>query len=305
MLNWLRYKVLHRPVRLAVRYDRVPAMDGELVHRDKNGGAAGVSGDAARASGSTRDGEVGGMARGRAMPTIVFLHGIAASSNTWRDSLKRLEIESSLMGCRLVALDWLGFGRSLHAKWLKYNYSENCVALTRTLEKLQVDAPVILVGHSMGGLIAAKYSLAYPRRVRGLVLVSPPLIMPAEIARIPDRFYLKTYAELQEIAKTAGGKAVAAFANQLTSFESKYLHTPAFEHSMKQIILNRHNYDALSSVKVPTVIIHGRFDPLVYKPNLEKVVRHNAHAKLMLSMSHHDINPAKYARILQALKEMV
>lgn len=302
MLNWLRYKVLCRPVRLAVRYDRRSA---EGVVGEGGDGAVGVRIDVAGsevvdAVGSGAMSLVGGEA-----PAVIFLHGIAASSNTWRTALQRFEVEPDLAQNRLVALDWLGFGKSLHAKWLHYTYQENCEALARTLKHLQIDKPVILVGHSMGGLIAAKFSLMYPERVRQLVLVSPPLIMPEEIAQIPDKFYLQTYANLQEIAKTPAGKTVAAFANQLTSFESKYLHTPAFERSMKNIILNKHNYDILSSVKVPTAIIHGRFDPLVYKPNLEKVVRHNAHAKLILSMSHHDINPAKSARIIQVLKGVV
>ena len=90
--------------------------------------------------------------------TVVFLHGISATSDTWRTTLKQLTNDPDLAETRLIALDLLGFGKSLRADWLDYDYLDYDQALDQALKHLRVKTPIILVGHSMGSLIAADYA---------------------------------------------------------------------------------------------------------------------------------------------------
>lgn len=235
--------------------------------------------------------------------TIIFLHGIAASSKTWLPALHAYANIPALQNTRLIAFDWLGFGKSLHANWLKYTFRENIDALHRSLKRLRVRGPIILVGHSMGALIATRYASRY--KISHLLLVSPPLILPEEIARVPDKFYLQTFSSVDTFAKTPAGKALSAFADQLSSFQSQYLHTPAFSRSMKNIILNKSNYANLIHLDTPTTIIHGRFDPLVIKANLVQASQHNPHCRLICINARHDISPTKQSQILKILQEVI
>jgi len=96
---------------------------------------------------------------------VVFIHGIGASMYGWRYALPAVVAA----GYRVVAFDNRGFGFSdkpAHG-YSNAAYAHLVVAL---LDSLGISSAV-LVGHSMGGAIAAEVALASPDRVRGMVLI--------------------------------------------------------------------------------------------------------------------------------------
>ena len=52
--------------------------------------------------------------------TVIFLHGISATSDTWKTTLRQFAQAPELKHVRLLAFDLLGFGKSLQADWLDY-----------------------------------------------------------------------------------------------------------------------------------------------------------------------------------------
>jgi len=101
---------------------------------------------------------------GRGAP-VVFLHGLGASMYAWRRNLAAV----AAAGFRVIAFDNRGFGLSDKpaAPYDNAAYARLAIALMDSLRL--TDA--VLVGHSMGGAIAAQVAIEYPARVRGLVLV--------------------------------------------------------------------------------------------------------------------------------------
>jgi len=106
---------------------------------------------------------------GRGTP-VVFIHGFGASIYSWRKTLPPV----LAAGYRVIAFDNRGFGfsdkppaRSGEGLYSNAAYARFVVAL---LDSLKLPSAV-LVGHSMGGAIAAEVALRYPDRVRGLVLI--------------------------------------------------------------------------------------------------------------------------------------
>ena len=96
---------------------------------------------------------------------VVFIHGIGASLFAWRHQLPVI----AGAGYRVVAFDNRGFGFSdkpAHG-YTTAAYTHLVVAL---LDSLHISSAV-LVGHSMGGAIAAEVALTHPDRVRGMVLI--------------------------------------------------------------------------------------------------------------------------------------
>jgi pimeloyl-ACP methyl ester carboxylesterase len=101
---------------------------------------------------------------GRGTP-VIFLHGFGASIYAWRDILAPV----AAAGFRAVAFDNRGFG--LSEKPAKgYENGDYSRLLAAFMDSLAIPDAVI-VGHSMGGEVAAEFALAYPNRVRGLVLM--------------------------------------------------------------------------------------------------------------------------------------
>ncbi len=98
--------------------------------------------------------------------TIVFVHGFAASSFTWRYALAALAATY-----RVVAIDLPGFGFSDRNPGLDYSHEAHARRVVRLMDTFSVDRATI-VGHSMGGAIAQRVALSYPARVERLVLLA-------------------------------------------------------------------------------------------------------------------------------------
>jgi len=100
--------------------------------------------------------------------TIVLLHGKNFCAATWHETARGL----AAAGFRVVAPDQVGFCKS--SKPEGYQYSFHAMAeLTRGLLDQARVGKVVLVGHSTGGILAARFALLHPGRVSRLVLVNP------------------------------------------------------------------------------------------------------------------------------------
>lgn len=95
---------------------------------------------------------------------IVIIHGAGDSSFTWVRAAEALGAHG-----RVYLYDRTGMGASPDGPPIT---AERCVdELHQLIETLGITKPVLLVGHSMGGLIARLYGAQYPERVAGFVLV--------------------------------------------------------------------------------------------------------------------------------------
>jgi pimeloyl-ACP methyl ester carboxylesterase len=61
-----------------------------------------------------------------------------------------------------------------------YSVQMESEAIRNTLDSLQIKEPIVLVGHSYGGVIAIDFALNHPDQVRSLVLIEPPVFGIAE-----------------------------------------------------------------------------------------------------------------------------
>lgn len=100
--------------------------------------------------------------------TVLLLHGKNFSGIYWNQTMKALLKK----GYNVVAPDQIGFGRS--AKPSKYKFSLSVLAenTKQLLDSLQIKN-VIVIGHSMGGMLAVKFALMYPYQTMQLILENP------------------------------------------------------------------------------------------------------------------------------------
>lgn len=97
---------------------------------------------------------------------VVFLHGFGASLYSWRKQLPPI----AAAGYRVIAFDNAGFGFSGQPHGQGYSNAAYVRLAVALLDSLGV-SNAVLVGHSMGGAIAAEVALVHPDRIRGLVLI--------------------------------------------------------------------------------------------------------------------------------------
>lgn len=104
--------------------------------------------------------------RGGEGPPIVFLHGIGSSSATWAAVMDRLRHRYTT-----VAFDLLGHGGSpVPDDPAEYSRDRALDDLDDVLATL--DAPAVLVGHSLGGYLALAHAATRPDVARGVVVLN-------------------------------------------------------------------------------------------------------------------------------------
>jgi pimeloyl-ACP methyl ester carboxylesterase len=113
-------------------------------------------------------------------PAVVLLHGITGARSTWHDIAADLAADH-----RVHALDHRGHGGSSKVPGT-YDIEHWAADLVAFLENV-VGEPAILVGHSLGGVIAAEVSGTRTELVRAAFLEDPPMFMadPSELATTP------------------------------------------------------------------------------------------------------------------------
>jgi pimeloyl-ACP methyl ester carboxylesterase len=100
--------------------------------------------------------------------TILLLHGKNFNGAYWRETARKL-VEA---GYRVIIPDQIGFGKSSKAEHYQYTFQQLSLNTLELLDSLHVDQ-VTAVGHSMGGMLATRFTLMFPDRVSKLVLINP------------------------------------------------------------------------------------------------------------------------------------
>lgn len=130
------------------------------------------------------DGVLGYRECGSGRHTIVLLHGISSGSGSWSEC-------AAVLGrhARVIAWDAPGYGASTPLALDAPSAPHYAARIHDLLDALQV-AQCLLVGHSLGALMAAAYSGMPHHRAAGFVLMSPALgygSRGAEAAQVRDK----------------------------------------------------------------------------------------------------------------------
>ena len=100
--------------------------------------------------------------------TVVLLHGKNFCGATWEATIATL----AGTGYRVIAPDQIGFCKSTKPERYQFTFHQ-LAANTRALLAARGVERATIVGHSMGGMLAARYALMFPEAVDKLVMVSP------------------------------------------------------------------------------------------------------------------------------------
>jgi pimeloyl-ACP methyl ester carboxylesterase len=100
--------------------------------------------------------------------TVVALHGKNFCAATWESTIQAL----TRAGYRVIAPDQIGFCKSSKPERYQFGLHQLAANTNALLKQLGVSKAIIM-GHSMGGMIAFRYALMYPQETETLVTVNP------------------------------------------------------------------------------------------------------------------------------------
>lgn len=97
---------------------------------------------------------------------VIFIHGNCASAGFWDETMLAMPEDY-----HAIAPDLRGYGRTEPLPIDATLGLDDMVEDIRSLVKALGISPIHLVGHSMGGGVAMKYAIAYPKSVSSITLV--------------------------------------------------------------------------------------------------------------------------------------
>lgn len=100
--------------------------------------------------------------------TIVLLHGKNFNGFYFEQTAKALLEE----GFRVIMPDQIGFGKSSKPKQYQFSFQQLAENTKSILDDLKIEKFIVL-GHSMGGMLATKMAVMYPNNIEKLILENP------------------------------------------------------------------------------------------------------------------------------------
>lgn len=226
---------------------------------------------------------------------VLLLHGFSAESRLWARTA------AALQDMRLVVPDLCGHGGSQACD--RYDVEGQAALLGALLER-EPATDWVVVGHSMGGMIAQRLAQRHPRQVRALVLVgsgargdTPPLQALAETVStpgwMPDAAFLAAW--------TRNDEGFDADTDALNRAAAARLPEAAWHEGVRGIV----DFDAgAQRIAQPGLLLWGDADPLFDRAATQALAASLAQARLEVlpgaGHSPHYLRPEEIAARIRA-----
>lgn len=240
---------------------------------------------------------------GEGKKTILFLHGFPMSKSIWSSLIEKLDDSY-----RCIAPDLSGYGSSLPVSNQQPSidsYADDIAQFSSTV----IQEPVIVVGISMGGMIALAIAARYPELLQGLILLHTSQQADDEESKLSrdqsmadiltngrDRFAREFTARI--LSKKA---APSVRARCLTMMENT-----CYETLISGLIALRDRpdrTDALENIEVPALVVAGRDDERSTPTDMKEMANliTHSHFETLAGVSHLSAieDPDQLARCLR------
>ena len=256
---------------------------------------------------SLKNGKVFYRESGAGIP-IFFLHGMSGESSSWVYQLEGLKDQY-----RIIAWDAPGYAQSTAIDCDIATLAETAFDF---LQSIGASNP-ILVGHSMGGVIAGKMAIDRPEKIKALVLSCTHWgwgITPGEplISRYTKRLDELNTMNLEDYAKLRASKMISPNIDEDISIYLGELSKSVSSEAIKYVgraNQEANNLDGLSKLNIPTFILIGEIDKVIKADKTEILAANMPCAKqiFMKNVGHAPYveDPESYNSIIQSIAKEV
>ncbi len=243
---------------------------------------------------------------------LVIAHGIGEHSGRYENIINKLDREK----ISVYALDHRGHGRSGGKRGHVGSFMELIYDLKVFMQLIQEEngsVPVILLGHSMGGVVACKYALHYPEDLSALVLSSPGL----KVAMKPPAWktgmanFLSKYMPGLTMAT---GLPVSGLSHDEYVVEA-YENDPLVHDKISARFYTEFTNTAEEcmnrslELRMPLLVFHGKDDPIVDYRGSETVFQNASSVGKELHIFdgfyHETMNETEKERVLEVVRKFI
>lgn len=268
-----------------------------------------------------------------ARPVVLLIMGLGMQLIAWPPAMVQGLVDA---GFRVVRFDNRDIGLSQHFDHLRtpnmlwtglkyrmgwrikppYTVQDMADDAGGVLDALQIKQAHV-VGVSMGGMIAQRLALSAPERVRSLTSVmssSGARGLPEATAKVTRALMARPAgkglpAEIDhavKLFKLIGSPGFPTddclLTSRVVAASERSYHPPGFMRQMVAIAADSQRAEALSCIAVPTLVVHGKADPLVPFACGEDTARRIPGAQLsLIGGMGHDLAPGVVDRLLPLL----
>ncbi|QOV33470.1 alpha/beta fold hydrolase [Streptomyces ferrugineus] len=231
---------------------------------------------------------------GEAVP-LVFVHGWTADRHRWDHQMAHFAERR-----RAVRLDLRGHGESTGAGARRVgDLADDVLAL---LDHLKIERFVI-IGHSMGGMIAQTIALAHPERVERMVLVNSI----GKMAYSRGRALLMAASTLAPFKLFVAANIQRAFAPGYPREEIReYIRASA--ETPREVVMTLYGamrafdiLDQVGQIQVPTLMVHGYHDIQLPLSQMLRMAKAYPDAVVRVLDAGHELPVEKPAELTTAL----
>ncbi|MCI4568188.1 alpha/beta hydrolase [Lysobacter sp. CFH 32150] len=223
-------------------------------------------------------------------PIVVMLHGFTGSKENWYPVAERLRGKY-----RLLVPDLPGWGESERQPDADYGFVAQGARVAAFIQALSPDQPVVLLGHSMGGGIAALVAARHPQLVDRLGLLDAAGVrfkdnqFGADVLAGANPFAVGDRASLQRYIDTVFHRAESKPWipwPASSGLISKRRNDAAFEQAVLEHIGRGPERflpgEAAAGIRQPTLLLWGRQDAVIDPSALDLYAARMPQARKML-----------------------
>lgn len=245
---------------------------------------------------------------------VVIAHGLGDHSNRYQNLLDQMAGK----GISFYALDHRGHGRSQGklGHVLSFNeYVTDLDVIVQMARSENPDLPLILLGHSMGGVIAFKYALGYSKNIDGLILSSAGFV-PILKAPVWQQKLVGILSKIIPGLLIPNGIDATGLSHDQTLVDN-YLIDPLVHNKVSArwftefMAAGQEALQRAGEITMPLLIIHGKDDPIVDYRGSEQVMKSASSADKTLyvfeGLFHETMNetPDKRQEVLAKVEQWI
>lgn len=216
--------------------------------------------------------------------TIMFVHGWPLNHNMYEYIIEYFASK----GHRCIAIDLRGYGNS-DKPYTGYDYNTMAMDIRLVIEALKL-SNITLVGHSMGGAICSRYMSKFNSdKVSRLCLLSAAAPKWVQSSNWPYGYTVDNVNKLIDSFRSDKPKAIRetseSFFYKFTSqgildwFFNMCLMAPLWSTvNSLQALRDEELFNDLTSIKVPTLILHGVHDnvcPYTFAEYMNRTIKNS------------------------------
>ena len=203
--------------------------------------------------------------------TVVYLHGLGCSKNDFFEAVNRPELQAYT----LIAFDFPGCGNSPYPEDVALGIDDLVEITHLVLSALPID-DFVIIGHSMGGLVALLYAERYGEHVKGCInvegnLASEDCFFSREVAQHSFTYFTTTaFTDLKNRLAHSPNKGFQKYAETLTKSASEKAY---FDCCPSLVDYSDHGnlIQRFIALKIPTMFVYGSENRcLSYIPTLKE-----------------------------------